>query len=226
MKPERRWNSGKGYVKNKYFHDAILKYGWNNFQHIIIADGLTKVEACDLEKALIAGCKSTDPSKGYNISLGGESGTYGVKFGPEFGEVVRKRMIGPRNLNYGKKFSEETRRKLSEARKGKWSPKQKEALTKVHKSMQKKVVCLDTGIVYESQTQAAKMTGCSQRGIQAVCKGEQISAHGLHFANYSGQSEQELLKILEELIHKKEMVYKTRIVWNKGKKYKRVKDYE
>lgn len=226
MKPEHRWNGGKGYVKNKYFYDAILKYGWDNFQHIIIADRLPKEKACELEKALIAGCKSTDPSKGYNMSLGGESGTYGIRFGPEFGESVRKRMLGPLNTNYGKKFSDETRRKLSDVRKGKWSPKQKEALTKVHESMRKKIICLDTGTIYESQTQAALKTGCSQRGIQAVCKGEQISAHGLHFAHYTGQSEQELAQLLEELIRKKEMVYKVRKVWNKGKRCKQVKDYE
>ena len=218
-KPQQRWANGRGYVKNTYFFKAIVKYGWDNIQHIIIAENLSKDAACSLEIALISGCKTTDPMYGYNISTGGESGTNGVRYGPEFGQKVRER-LAISHPTRGKKFSKETCKKLSEARKGKWSPKQRETLTKVHESMRKKVVCLDTMTVYESQTQAAKVTGCSQRGIQAVCKGEQISAHGMHWAHYTGQSEQELSRLLAELIHKKEMVYKVRPSWNKGKKYK------
>ena len=220
MKLSHRWNHGKGYVKNRYFYDAILKYGWENFQHIVIAEGLTKEEACELEKALIAGCKTTDPKHGYNMSMGGESGTYGIKFGSEFGETVRNRMTGPLNHNYGKKFSEETCRKLSNVRKGKWSPRQQEALAKVHMKCRKQIICLDTGVVYESLTEAARINQIPERGIGAVCRGEQLSSHGMHWAYYTGQTQDELDKLLDELIYKKSIVYKVRPVWNKGKKYK------
>lgn len=219
QRPMQRWANGKGYSKNTLFHRAINKYGWNNIQHIIIAENISKEEACDLEKALIIGCKTTNPKYGYNVSTGGESGTSGVKFGPEFGQKVRDR-LATSHPTRGKKFSEETRKKLSNARKGKWSDKQRIALTKVHESMRKQVICLDTGIVYESQTQAALMTGCSQRGIQAACKGEQISSHGMHWAHYAGQTKEEISELLSELNHKKEMVYIIRPVWTKGKRFK------
>ena len=43
QKPKKRWGkNGKGYERQEYFYRAIEKYGWDNFQHIIIAKGLTK----------------------------------------------------------------------------------------------------------------------------------------------------------------------------------------
>ena len=43
--PNRRWRNGEGYKKNKYFYRAIQKYGWNNFQHEVIEEGLTEKDA-------------------------------------------------------------------------------------------------------------------------------------------------------------------------------------
>ena len=50
--PQIRWNSGYGY-KGQIFFRAINKYGWDNFEHIIIADHLTKDEASEYERFLI-----------------------------------------------------------------------------------------------------------------------------------------------------------------------------
>ena len=216
----QRWANGKGYTKNTAFNRAINKYGWKNIRHCIVAENISKDDACRLETELIRKNKTTDPEFGYNISSGGESGTCGVKFGPEFGQKVRERMIGEKNMNYGKKFSKETLKKLSDARKGKWSDKQKAALTKVHDSMKKRVVCLDTGTVYESITDATRQTGIPSKGIGEICKGTRISTHGTHWAYYTGQTKEELEKLLSDLLYKKEMVYKARKVWNAGLQYK------
>ena len=62
---------GRGYSQSRYFANAINKYGWENFDHDVIADGLTRDEASDLERYLIAKFHTQDKSKGYNIRSGG-----------------------------------------------------------------------------------------------------------------------------------------------------------
>lgn len=82
--PKDRWGkNGNGYLRKKengeYIQPliarAILKYGWEAFEHIILFEGLSKAEAKQKEKELIAKCKSRDPNFGYNISAGGEGNT-------------------------------------------------------------------------------------------------------------------------------------------------------
>jgi len=70
--PKQRWNNGNGYRENSYFWSAIKKYGWGNFEHIILASDLSEQEACDMEVKLIAEYKSNNPLYGYNLSRGGE----------------------------------------------------------------------------------------------------------------------------------------------------------
>lgn len=54
------------------FWNAINKYGFDNFEHEIIAEHLTKHEACDMERLLIKKLKTTDDRYGYNILFGGD----------------------------------------------------------------------------------------------------------------------------------------------------------
>lgn len=71
--PERRWGSnGCGYIDNQHFWRAIQKYGWDNFKHEILFDGLTEIEAKQKEVELIAFYDLTNANNGYNISLGGD----------------------------------------------------------------------------------------------------------------------------------------------------------
>lgn len=126
-KPEDRWKrNGSGY-KAGIFRFAINKYGWDNFEHIIVKTNLTKKEADDLEIALIKYYKSLKMS--YNITDGGE-GTTGMKMSEESRRkmsVARKGKVKcPEylKLEISKRFkgipkSQETRSKISKALKGK-----------------------------------------------------------------------------------------------------------
>ena len=71
--PEKRWQNGIGY-KGTYLWNAIKKYGWNNFTHEILLSGLTKEQACNEEKRLIAHYCTMDKRYGYNICEGGQTG--------------------------------------------------------------------------------------------------------------------------------------------------------
>ena len=131
---KRRWENGRGYKNNVYFYRAIEKYGWDNFQHIIIAKGLTQNEAEWLEVELIREWDTTNKDKGYNISLGGNSGNkHTEETKRKIGEKSKGRNIGEKGYWFGKSLSEETRKKISESHKGKtFSDEHKENLSKNH----------------------------------------------------------------------------------------------
>lgn len=71
--PEERWNKGYGYCRNKHFFSAIKKYGWDSFDHKILATNLTADEAGTMEKHFIKKYNSNNPDYGYNICAGGET---------------------------------------------------------------------------------------------------------------------------------------------------------
>lgn len=85
-------------------------------------------------------------------------------------EVMKPERL--KNLNQtGKKFSEEHKRKIGLANRGKrgcgWS--------------RKSIKCIETGAVYESMTQAENITGVFASSIGKVCSGERKSAGGYHW---------------------------------------------
>lgn len=108
QKPELRWHNGHGYKSNIHFNNAIKKYGWDNFKHEILFDGLTKDEAEKKEIELIAKYNSTNTDLGYNVDYGGHLRA------PVSEETKQKLAIA----NLGKTYGEETRRKRSESLKG------------------------------------------------------------------------------------------------------------
>lgn len=70
--PKYRWNDGKGYIQNTELFKDITKYGWNNFEKIIVKTGLNQIDACAVEVGLIEKYKTQDPQYGYNKETGGK----------------------------------------------------------------------------------------------------------------------------------------------------------
>lgn len=144
--PELRWQHGEGYHKQRCFYNAIQKYGWDGFEHEVLASGLTSSEAFTLEQHYIALWDTTARTKGYNRSTGGEAGAKGVEHtatqrkassetmqrlwaDKDFVAKHRQRMIAfnkspearrsRSETNRGRVCSEETRQLMSQNRKGK-----------------------------------------------------------------------------------------------------------
>jgi hypothetical protein len=69
--PETRWRCGEGYKTQKKIANAIKHFGWNNIQHNVIADNLTKEQAASLEEYLIATLDTIE--SGYNDAIGGDN---------------------------------------------------------------------------------------------------------------------------------------------------------
>lgn len=133
--PRERWQNGLGYRNNTHFTNAIKKYGWDNFEHIILFEGLTKEEAELMEKCYIALYDTMNDEKGYNKTKGG-SGTLGYQWTNEDREIRRSRYSGEGNPFYGKQHSEETKKKISEAKRGtKLSEEHKRKISENHKDI-------------------------------------------------------------------------------------------
>ena len=92
--PKHRWSNGNAYSNNKYFTNAINKYGWDNFTHEILFENLTKEAACQKEIELIKEYKSNNSEFGYNQSSGGEHSYFGCKHTQE-----QKQKIGLTHKN-------------------------------------------------------------------------------------------------------------------------------
>lgn len=73
---KRRWAGHGCEYSDQVFGSAIEKYGWENFSHDVLLDNLTKRQACVEEQRLIQRYKTHDRKFGYNVSLGGESGSF------------------------------------------------------------------------------------------------------------------------------------------------------
>lgn len=68
--------NGIGYRGCPIFRNAIKKYGWENFDHIVLESGVMDQESANKrEKYYISLYDSTNPNKGYNIQIGGNEQT-------------------------------------------------------------------------------------------------------------------------------------------------------
>lgn len=68
-----RWvANGKNYKNCNRFWNAISKYGWHNFLHIVLIENISQDMACIFEKELIK--KYNTKKYGYNIKDGGSIG--------------------------------------------------------------------------------------------------------------------------------------------------------
>ena len=160
--PLMRWGkNGNGYKQQPYFWNAIRKYGWDNIQHVIIADGLTKDMAAIAERKLIKRYDSRNPEKGYNTQPGGNIGGLGMKLSDEAKEKIRQSKLGEKNPMFGKKHTEEYKKFMSMINS---HPKSEETIQKMKEAQsnrseetrkklsdaQKKVpiMCVETGVVY------------------------------------------------------------------------------
>lgn len=173
--PEKRWKNGKAYKTCTLFYNAIEKYGWENFEHIIlIQDEMTGEKAEKLEQYYIDFYDSKNPQKGYNINDANyktispnalPAALEWMREHPEFGLARAQDML-------------------------KWQRENPEEALKIRKENQKKaaaarrrpVICIETGIVYESASEAARQNPkTSQSKICMACRGQRKTCGGFHW---------------------------------------------
>lgn len=185
-----RWKNGKGY-KNGIFKNAIKKYGWDNFEHVIIKEGLTKEEANLLETSLIKEYKELGIS--YNITDGGE-GALGYKHTDETKKKMSLRNRGkkiPEHVKImvstrfkGIPFSEEHKLKISIALKGKEKSEETKLKMRLNHNYHDLVEVIkydkegNVICTYPSIADASRDTGVLQTHISRCARGKRQSAGG------------------------------------------------
>ena len=125
---------------------------------------------------------------------------YGRKFTEEEKRHYSEMFSGERNPRYGVQISDETRRKMSEAQKGRPCPlteeQKREMAKKVSAKLKgrarpegggrppKKVMCVETGEIFESVSSAARSVGTSSTLISSCAKGKSKTCQGFHWEYY------------------------------------------
>ena len=200
----RRWKNGKGYDACIAFDRAIKKYGWENIRHEVLLDGLTKEDACEAERILIELHQSNDPQYGYNITSGGEHYKQGkeavkrlseslksyYKRHPEAGERISRSQIGRKHTEEQKRKTSEAMRKyiaehpearLSRSKGKKGTHLSAEAKENLKLINQKKVVCIETGEIFDSVTDASNFINVGKSALSQHLKKHTKSCGGFHF---------------------------------------------
>lgn len=179
--PVKRWgHNGYCYNHNEYFFRAIQKYGWDNFQHLILFTDLSKADAEKIEIELIAKYKTTDNQYGYNIENGGNTvGTHSKE--------TKRKISQWHKENSNRYNTDEIKGKISKANKGKtawnkglhWSEEYKKQNAMKQKCIP--VLCVETNQVYYGIMEAERRTGIDKSSITRACKGKVPRAGGFHW---------------------------------------------
>lgn len=165
-------------------HNAILKHGLEHFRWVVIEkDIFDKEKLAEREIYWISFYNSYH--NGYNMTKGGEggNGTHAANLkkwreeNPDkakqlIDNLLQWRENNPDKVAEGYKRGAETRSK-------KYGNKITE---KANQSTRKAVKCIETGIVYNSATEAAKALGFSSSAhIGQVCNGKRKTAFNYHW---------------------------------------------
>lgn len=180
---EKRWIQHKRNKHNLHLNNAFQKYGIESFSFEVLVSFLNFTETQALldiaEIFYIRYYKTTE--KGYNKTFGGQGGKKTEETKRKISEIKK-----------GKKPSEETKEKLRKISLG-----NKRALgyrhlkttrIKMQKSHSKKIFCVETNKVYSSIIKAAKELRVDNSSISKVCRGKRKQVKDYRFIYYNEET--------------------------------------
>lgn len=163
--------------KNSLIALAISKYGPENFNFDIIEICNNKEDLVIQEKYWIKYYNSFNRNFGYNLTNGGDGCklTNGYSFTEEHKRKLSEATKGSKRHTVSHSF--ETKLKISASKKGK--------ITDYCKQVSKKIVCITNNIVYDSIEEAARKNNVYPQNILKVCKGLRKTTGNLKFKFYN-----------------------------------------
>lgn len=187
--PGKRWQHGCGYKynKNTYFWNAIQKYTWDGFEHIVLESGLSFDDAKLKERYYIAMYQSNLPEHGYNLTLGGD-GFLGMERSEEtkrkISESLKGKYTKEKSYWYGKSIPAKAVEKQKRTKRNNpyhhteaWKIKHSEQLMGKNNVCSKPVRCVNTGEVFcNSRAAADQYTSADKSRIHKCCKGIEKSS--------------------------------------------------
>lgn len=172
QKVENRWRNGEGYQECIYFKNAIDKYGWDNFKHIILFTGLNKDEANNYEILLIELFQSNNRDKGYNLTSGG-GGIKGIKMSEDTKKKMSESHKGVKHPLYNKNRTDEVKLKISETKKKSDNNK------RGNNPKARKIICLNTKEIFNCIRDASEKYFITEANI-TQCLSREQKYSGLH----------------------------------------------
>jgi group I intron endonuclease len=165
-KPERRWGKNGCRYRTGVFAKAIAKYGWDNFEHKILFENLSQIDAQQKEIDLIKEFRSFANEYGYNSTRGGER-----YFGFVFSDQTKEKMsVSAKNRNCDQSKNEEYKKWLSEHCKD----------TGRTVSSKPKVKVIDqNGNIYDSVLEASEALGVNYATLWNQLKGRRKNKLGV-----------------------------------------------
>lgn len=153
-------------LKNNRSHSKSMQADYNinpdAFSFEVLCE-CNENELDDLERYYIQKHKSDILQYGYNLENGGKTGYCTA----DSTRILRSNISRGNKNMCGIKLSDDWKRHLSEAQ--------------PHK---KRILCVDTNIVYDSFADAARKTGLNRTKIVSVCTGHRKTTGGMRFKYY------------------------------------------
>lgn len=183
---KRRWRQGSTYKECPKFYKDIEKYGFDNFEHIILFEKLNQKEAFKKEIELIE--KYNSINDGYNILKGGNLSNTGIHFTQDHKQKIGFANKGKKNGMYGKKLSQERKQDISKRSKQLWLNeefrKKMSRINKYEKNNFKKVICLETNEIFFSIGEACRKYNLYSQNVSKCCSGKRNTTGGYHWKYY------------------------------------------
>ena len=174
-----RWRAGSSYRKQPKVHNAIKKYGWENIKHELLFENLSQKEANRIEQKMIA--KYDSVKNGYNVSTGG-GGTYGIPCSEETKKKISRANKGKSCTNDNLKHYRETHGAWNKG--GHLTPEQYRKIVAERRARCNKAISaydpitLKKVLHFESCAEASRTMGVSESNISRCARGGRPTSAG------------------------------------------------